>query len=368
MSTLQGIITAGKKKYGKESFLKSSSAPRDFMRIPTGIFQLDYTIGGGIPVNATSSLWGPPAGSKTYIAQKVVVQSNMMCHRCYNYDWDCNCKDGPLKLKSLFIDSEASFDWSWANAIGVPDDLDIVYALTGEEYVDIFHSAIRATDVGLIVVDSLANLVPSAELAGSAEDTFVMSQARLVSYMVRKGKTLLMKERKMGHNLAIFILNQVRSKPGTQGNNEEIPGGHASKHDYTLSARAGRRATKKKDSEGLFECTSISVSLGSASSKKKCLVLSGTCQFDVVTSSLTDIPRGTALDDKSTIKYALSNNFIEILSEKENNKIKFIDSIASVKYPNFYTEPEITDIFNKDEEFYLSFKKRIIDKVKSEIL
>ena len=354
MPKLSNIITAGEKKYGKGTFLKASSAPRDFDRIPTGIFSLDICIGGGIPTTASSSFWGPPGTSKTYIAQKMIVQSNMLCHRCYKYDWLCECKEGPLKMKSLYIDAEGSFAWDWAEDIGVPEDTDIVYGLTGEEYVDIYHSAIRAEDVGFIIIDSIADLTPNAEMAGSAEDNYVMTQARLVSYMIRKGKTLLMKERKIGHKVCVLMLNQVRSSPAKFGQPSEVaPGGNASKHDFTLSARTGRRSVKKMDDSGLPEHSTISISLGSAMSKKKCLVLAGSCQFDVLLTRESTLRRGTVLDFEIVLKNAVDYGFIT-----EVNQNNFIHNNVEFK------KIEILELFQSDDKVYYSLQKQIIDKAK----
>ena len=358
MANLSNIITNGEKKYGKGTFLKANSAPRDFPRIPTGIFALDYCTGGGAPVGASSSYWGPPGSSKTFIAQRMTVQSNMLCHRCYNYDWDCTCKEGALKLKALFIDAEGSFDWAWAEDIGIPEDTDIVYGLTGEEYVDVYHSAIRAEDVGLIILDSIADLTPNAEMAGSAEDNYVMTQARLVSYMIRKGKTLLMKERKIGHRVAVLMLNQVRSKPARPGSpSEEAPGGNASKHDFTLSARTGRRAVSTKDSAGLPDHTKISVSLGSAASKKKLLVLAGVAEFLVVTSNEHEFRRGTVMDWETTLSKAVQ---LDIVSEGDTKKYSYMGVD--------YTKSDILSLFRGSNKMYYSLQKQIIDKAKSNIL
>jgi RecA/RadA recombinase len=358
MTKLSNVIRAGEKKYGTGTFLKASSAPRDFPRIPSGIFPFDRLLGGGFPVGCTSSVWGPPGSSKTYIAQKLTVQSNHLCHRCHEYIVNCQCKEGPLKLKTLFIDCEGSFAWDWADDIGVPPDLDVVYGLTGEEFVDVYHSALRATDVGLIVIDSIADLTPNAEMAGSAEDNYVMTQARLVSYMIRKGKTLLMKERKAGHSVTILMLNQVRAKPAVGGRpSEEAPGGNASKHDFTLSARTGRRAVGKMDERGLPEYTTVSISLGSAMSKKKCLVLAGVCQFNVSLSSESEFVRGTSLDFDAVLQAAINGGFIT-----EGGSKKYIFDKVD------YTKKELLELFHTKDGIYYPLQKRIIDKLKQEFL
>jgi len=355
---LAKIIRAGGKQYGAGSFLKASSAPRDFKRIPTGIFPLDVCFAGGFPIHSVSSIWGSWGGGKTYIAQKTIVQATYLCHRCYEYEWDCQCKEGPKKMKSLLLDCEGSFDWGWAEDLGISDDLDVIYGLTGEEYVDIYHSALRADDVGFIVIDSIAALTPNAEMAGSAEDNYVMTQARLVSYMVRKGKTLLMKERKAGHNVTVLMLNQVRAKPASFGPTEEAPGGNASKHDFTLSARAGKRSVTKKDSDDMPEHTTISISLGSSMSKKKCLVLAGSCQFNVSLSSASAFTRGTVLDHDSVLAYALEEGFVQETDTK--NSYMFNNTL--------YVKADLLSLFQGNDQVYYSLQKRIIEEKKRKAL
>ena len=364
MARLQDVIVAGSKKHGSTCFLKANSAPRDFPRIPTGIFPLDFAIGGGVPSGQTASFWGPPSTAKTYIGQRIVVHSNNICHRCYCYFIDCQCKDGPLVLKSLYIDAEGSFDWAWAEDIGVPEDLDIVYGLSGEEYVDIYHSAIRATDVGLIIIDSIADLVPEVELEGSAGDTFVMSQARLVSYMIRKGKTLLMKERRKGHNVAVVMLNQIRAKiggPGGKGPSEEVPGGNASKHDFALAARTGRRTVKDMDSAGLPEHSTISISMGNTTSKKKLLVLAGAAQFNVVTSHEHEFKRGTVLDYNVVMKYALEKGILR----KNGSKYALLLTAGAVEFP---TQKSVIAAWQEDDVLYWRTQRSILDEAKEEII
>jgi len=296
--------------------------------------------------------------AKTYIAQKTIVQATYLCHRCYEYEWDCQCKEGPKKMKSLLLDCEGSFDWGWAEDLGISDDLDVIYGLTGEEYVDIYHSALRADDVGFIVIDSIAALTPNAEMAGSAEDNYVMTQARLVSYMVRKGKTLLMKERKAGHNVTVLMLNQVRAKPASFGPTEEAPGGNASKHDFTLSARAGKRSVTKKDSDDMPEHTTISISLGSSMSKKKCLVLAGSCQFNVSLSSASAFTRGTVLDHDSVLAYALEEGFVQETDTK--NSYMFNNTL--------YVKADLLSLFQGNDQVYYSLQKRIIEEKKRKAL
>lgn len=361
MGNLSTIIRAGTKKYGGNVFLKASSAPCDFPRLPSGIFAFDYAT-CGIPVGASSSIYGPFSTGKSYIAQKIVAQVPYVCFKCFNYVWDCKC-DKPDIRKAIYLDSEGSFSWDWARSLGVPEDLIVVSGLIGEEYVDVFHSAIRADDVGLIVVDSLAGLVPASEMEGSALDRYVMTTARLATYMVRKGKTLLLKERRRGHNVAVLIINQVRMKLATPGQNpEEIPGGNASKHDFTLLVRTGRRAVKDKDSEGLPMFTTTSISLGGAMGKRKLLVLAGVAQFDVAASFEHEFTRGTPLDHAVVLKYAIDNGHLV----KTTKGYTF--SIAGREPLEVKTQQALLDLWYDDNQQYLSAQKGIIEAEKKKRL
>lgn len=358
MGKLSHIVTAGTKKYGGNVFLKASSAPCDFPRLPSGIFAFDYAVAGGIPVGASSSIWGPFATGKSYVAQKIVAHLPYVCFKCFDYLWNCKCATSDIR-KAIYLDTEGSFDWSWARSLGVPDDLMVVSGLIGEEYVDVFHSAIRADDVGLIVVDSLASMVPASEMEGSAMDTYVMTSARLVTYMVRKGKTLLLKERRRGHHVAVLILNQLRMKIAKGGQNpEEIPGGNASKHDFTLSVRTGRRATKDKDSNGLPMHTTTSIGLGGNMGKRKLLVLAGAAQFDVASSFEHEFTRGTPLDHAVVLKYAIDEGFLVKTSKG------YTLSIVGREPLEVKTQQALLDVWYDDNQQYLSAQKGIIEAEK----
>ena len=362
MGKLSHVVTAGTKKYGGNVFLKASSAPCDFPRLPSGIFAFDWAVGGGIPAGASSSAWGPYSTGKSYIAQKIVAQAAHICFKCFNYVWDCKCATPDIR-KAIYLDSEGSFDWSWARSLGVPEDLTVISGLIGEEYVDVFHSAIRADDVGLIVVDSLASLVPAAEMEGSAIDRYVMTTARMATYMVRKGKTLLLKERRRGHQVAVLILNQVRMKIAMPGQNpEEAPGGNAAKHDFTLSVRTGRRAVKDKDSSGLPMHTTTSLGLGGAMGKRKLLVLAGAAQFDVAASFEHEFTRGTPLDHAVVLKYAIDGGFLVKTSKG------YTFSIVGREPLEVKTQQALLDLWYDDNQQYLSAQKGIIEAEKKKRL
>lgn len=356
MNGLSQLIQKGKRKYGASAFLQASSAPRDYPRLPSSIFPLDWCTAGGTPLGVTSSYWGPPGTSKTYIAQRLLARAAEFCYRCYQLEGDCKCKEGPLHKKSLFLDVEGGFDWNWASDIGVPSDVDLIEGLVGEEYVDILHSAIRSDDVGFIVLDSIADLLPVAELEGSAGDTFVATQARLVSYMIRKAKTLLLKEKRRGHLVGVLFLNQVRAKFGSSFGQptEETPGGHASKHDFHLSARTGKRSVSKKDSSGLPEHTTVSVSLASSLCKKKLFVMAGAAQFDVVTSIEHEFKRGTVLDFETTFQYGEEGGLIS----KEGKNIILPGDRA------FSSKNAVLDYWMENLRQYYSIQKLIIDTEK----
>lgn len=362
MGNLSTIIKAGTKKYGGNVFLKASTAPCDFPRLPSGIFAFDYTVGGGIPVGASSSIWGPFSSGKSYIAQKIVAQVPNICFKCFKYLRDCKCETPEIR-KSIWLDSEGSMEWSWARTLGVPEDLTVVAGLVGEEYVDVFHSAIRADDVGLIVVDSLASMVPAAEMEGSAVDRYVMTSAKMATYMVRKGKTLLLKERRRGHLVAVLILNQVRMKMALPGQSpEEAPGGNATKHDFTLSVRTGRRAVKDKDKTGLPLHTTTSLSLGSALGKRKLLVLAGSAQFDVVASFEHVFTRGTPLDYNVVLKYVMDKEFL-VKSSKG-----YTLSVPGREVIEIKTQQALLDMWSSDTPLYLSIQKALIDTEKAKLL
>jgi len=209
------------------------------------------------------------------------------------------------------IDVEGSFDRSWAEAIGAdPEKYVMAVADYGEQYLNIADSVIRADDCGLVVIDSLAALVPSVEMDGDAEDQHYALQARMIGRMVRKMKQRLIRERKRGHPCTVLFVNQMRVKIGQlYGSNETMSGGMQLRHEFSLLLRCAKASMSEREktkyvdkSTGRNYAQKYSFSIR----KEKVLTLAGTGEyFRVLRSKPSDgLTKGKIEDYNTLMKHA----------------------------------------------------------------
>lgn len=199
------------KQFGKGSIMKlgDSGSKMIIDVIPTGVMGLDLALGvGGLPKGRIIEIFGPEGGGKTTLSLHVVKEAQ---------------KKGGI---AAFVDAEHALDPSRAASIGVDiKELLISQPDTGEQALEIVETLVRSGAVDVVVVDSVAALVPRAEVEGEMGDSFIGLQARLMSQAMRKLSSAISKS----HTLVIFI-NQLREKVGVMfGNPEVTPGGRALK-------------------------------------------------------------------------------------------------------------------------------------------
>ncbi|MBI4037552.1 recombinase RecA [Candidatus Curtissbacteria bacterium] len=210
----QAILTAIsqiEKAYGKGSIMKmgESIGKLEIESVPTGILPVDVALGiGGLPRGRIIEIFGPEASGKTTLALSVIAQAQK--------------QSGTAAL----IDAEHALDPTWAQIVGVNlDDLLISQPDTGEQALEIAETLIRSGAVDVIVIDSVAALVPRAEIEGEMGDSMMGVQARLMSQALRKLTGAISRSK----TVAIFT-NQLREKIGVMfGNPEVTPGGRALK-------------------------------------------------------------------------------------------------------------------------------------------
>jgi recombination protein RecA len=199
------------RQYGKGSIMKFGDAAEKMAVdvIPTGSLALDLALGvGGLPRGRIVEIYGPEASGKTTLALSVIAQVQ---------------KKGGI---AAFIDAEHALDPLWAQTIGVKlEDLLISQPDTGEQALEITEQLIRSGGIDVIVVDSVAALVPRAEIEGEMGDAMVGVQARLMSQALRKLTSAISKSKTI-----VIFTNQLRQKIGVMfGNPETTPGGLALK-------------------------------------------------------------------------------------------------------------------------------------------
>ncbi len=199
------------KDFGKGSIMKlGDKATVNVDAIPTGSLALDIALGvGGIPRGRIIEIYGPESSGKTTLAQHIVAE--------------CQKRGGI----AAFVDAEHALDPEYARNLGVQvDDLLISQPDTGEQALDITEELVRSGAVDIVVVDSVAALVPKAEIEGSMEDQQMGLQARLMSKALRKLTGVIGKT-----NTTVIFINQLRMKIGVMyGNPETTTGGNALKY------------------------------------------------------------------------------------------------------------------------------------------
>jgi len=208
---LELAISQIEKRYGKGSVMKLGGgvAIPPIEAIPTGSLALDLALGvGGIPKGRITEIFGPEASGKTTLGQHIIAEVQ---------------KRGGM---AAYIDAEHAMDPTYAAKCGVNvDDLLISQPDTGEEALDITEALVRSGAIDVIVIDTVAALVPRAEIEGEMGDTHIGLQARLMSQALRKLAAAIAKS-----GTAVIFINQLREKVGIIfGNPEVTPGGRALK-------------------------------------------------------------------------------------------------------------------------------------------
>jgi recombination protein RecA len=225
-------ILAIEKQFGRGSIMKLGSAERqqvDF--IPTGSIALDLALGvGGIPRGRVTEVFGPESSGKTTLCQHVIAEAQ---------------RRGGV---AAFIDVEHALDPGYARACGVNvDELLVSQPDTGEQALEITETLIRSGGIDIVVVDSVAALVPRAEIEGEMGDSFVGIQARLMSQALRKLTGAVSRS-----NTSLVFTNQLREKIGVMfGNPEVTPGGRALKFYASVRLDIRRVETIKSGTESI---------------------------------------------------------------------------------------------------------------------
>ncbi len=228
------------KQFGKGSVMKlGSNAHLNVDAIPTGSLTLDMALGiGGVPKGRIVEIYGPESSGKTTIALHIVAEAQ---------------KRGG---EAAFIDAEHALDPTYAKNIGVDvDSLIVAQPDTGEQALEIAEALVRSGALDVIVVDSVAALVPKAEIDGEMGDSHVGLQARLMSQAMRKLAGVLAKT-----NTVCIFINQLREKVGVMyGNPETTSGGRALKFYASVRMDVRRIETLKNGSEFVGNRTRVKV-------------------------------------------------------------------------------------------------------------
>lgn len=240
LKALQAALNQIEKQFGKGSVMKLGENPiLNIEAVSTGSLSLDIALGiGGIPRGRVVEIYGPESSGKTTVALHIIAEAQ---------------KDGGT---AAFIDAEHALDPVYAKALGVDiDNLIVSQPDTGEQALEICEALVRSGAVDVIVVDSVAALVPKAEIEGEMGDSHVGLQARLMSQALRKLTGSINKSR-----CSTIFINQLREKVGVMfGSPETTPGGRALKFYASVRLDVRKIDSIKQGDEFLGNRTRIKV-------------------------------------------------------------------------------------------------------------
>lgn len=345
MPNLDAIVRQIEKKYGEGSVVRGDQRRLEPELLPSGIFPIDYAIGGGFPINQITVMRGPEHGGKTTTAMSLVAAVSRMCWRCFNYLEFCTCSLPAMKQVSFWCDAEGTFNRMWAESVGcISEDYYVDLSDNGLVYGDKIGYALKSDNCGLVVLDSVGAIISSVEFEGSLEDTQVAQQAKMVTSLIKKTNNQLIIEAKRGHRCLVVVLAQIRRKIGVlYGSNEETPGGEALKHLPAVRLRVSKVAMQDKAKYYSKERDFTLASRHSVTMEKvKHGQLADSAEFIRARANIPDLgaKKGMVLDHKTVMKYAMmcadfpkDNGNIEILGKKAKQG-DFIEFWKA--NPNFY--------------------------------
>ena len=304
---LENALKNIEKDHGKGSIMKLGevASKMNIEVIPTGCLAIDLALGvGGIPRGRVVEIFGPESSGKTTVALHIIAQAQK------------------LGGMAAFIDAEHALDPSYAKRLGVDiDNLLISQPDNGEQALDIAEALVRSGAVDIIVIDSVAALVPRAEIEGDMGDSHVGLHARLMSQALRKLTAIISKSR----TTAIFI-NQLREKVGVMyGNPEVTTGGRALKFYASLRLEVRKGEAIKSGNDPIGNRTKVKVV------KNKVAPPFKVAEFDIMygagishEGTILDIAAGLEIIAKSGAWYSYSGN--RMGQGKENVKIFLKDN------------------------------------------
>ena len=330
LKALDAAIAQIEKQYGKGSVMKlgDNSANMNVETVPTGSLSLDIALGlGGLPKGRIIEVYGPESSGKTTVALHCVAEVQ---------------KRGGI---AGFIDAEHALDPVYARNIGVDiDNLYISQPDCGEQALEITETMVRSGAVDIVVVDSVAGLVPKAEIDGDMGDSHVGLQARLMSQALRKLTAVISKS-----NCIVIFINQLREKVGVMfGNPETTTGGRALK--FYSSVRLDVRRTESLKQGGEIVGNHVRVKVV----KNKIAPPFREAEFDIMfgqgisrEGDVLDLAVNAGIVNKSGAWYAYEGD--KIGQGRENAKTyihenpAFFDMLEAKVRDFYFTQPEDED-------------------------
>ncbi|MBK5251184.1 MAG: recombinase RecA [Peptostreptococcaceae bacterium] len=336
---LDAVLIQIEKQFGKGSIMRlgDDGARANVESIPTGILELDIALGiGGIPKGRIIEVYGPESSGKTTVSLHMIAESQ---------------KNGG---NAAFIDVEHALDPVYAGHLGVDiDNLILSQPDTGEQALDIVEALVRSGAIDIIVIDSVAALVPKAELTGEMGDSHMGLQARLMSQAMRKLTAIISRSR-----TSVVFINQLREKIGVMfGNPETTTGGRALKFYASVRIDIRRIGSIKQGDQIVGNRTKIKIAKNKVASPFKI------AEFDIMYGlgvsrhgSVLDCGVNAELIKKSGSWYSYGDE--RIGQGRENSKLymienpeKFLEIEKKVRdYYGLTKEPKTDEGQNKSKK------------------
>ena len=303
LKSVDNAITQIQRQFGKGSIMRLGSTERENIPvIPTGILSIDLALGvGGLPRGRVTEIYGPEASGKTTLALHVIAEAQR--------------RGGNV----AFIVAEHALDTAYAERLGVDvDNLLISQPDFGEQALEIAEILIRSGGIDVVVIDSVAALVPRAEIDGNVGDQHVGLQARLMSHAMRKFTGVLSRT-----NTVLIFINQIRMKIGVMfGNPETTTGGNALKFYSSIRIDIRKTTQIKEGQDVIGNLTKVKIV------KNKVAPPFKQAEFDIVygegisrTGDLLDLGVAQGLVDKSGAWYSYQD---ERIGQGRENAKKFL--------------------------------------------
>ncbi|MDH6060435.1 recombinase RecA [Chrysosporum bergii ANA360D] len=300
---LNAVLTQIERSFGKGAIMRLGDATRMRVEtISTGALTLDLALGGGLPKGRVIEIYGPESSGKTTIALHALAEVQ---------------KNGGV---AAFVDAEHALDPTYAAALGVDiDNLLVSQPDTGESALEIVDQLVRSAAVDIVIVDSVAALVPRAEIEGDMGDTHVGLQARLMSQALRKITGNIGKS-----GCTVIFINQLRQKIGvTYGSPETTTGGNALKFYSSVRLDIRRIQTLKKGTEEFGNRVKVKVA------KNKVAPPFRVAEFDIIFGKgvstlgcLVDLAEETGVIVRKGAWYSFNGDNI---SQGRDNAIKYLE-------------------------------------------
>lgn len=250
------LLQAIGKSYGKNAIaVANEKLAQDAHYIPSGIFQLDYALGGGWRVGGQHTLYGHKSSCKSTTLYRTIGEAQKLCGNCWARQTDCDCDD-PREPVCAYIDVEGAVDREWAGRFMDLNKVLLSVPEFAEQALMIGEALLRSEKCDIIIFDSLAFLTPAKEIENNIDKEMPGTQARIIGKGIRKFTAALNDATtRLGKRPTIFYTNQIRMKLGIMfGNPETTPGGLAPGYSAwtEVKMKGGKYKMDEKEEMALY--------------------------------------------------------------------------------------------------------------------